>query len=83
MPREKIDYREHLALMYAKIDEKFPDNMGFLTAEQVADILACNVNTVYARATRHRDPLPSKNIGTSRRKILRFPVAGLVRWTLG
>lgn len=82
MPREKVDYREHMALMYAKIDERYPDNMGFLRAEQVADILDCHVYTVYERANRPRNPLPSINIGTNRRKILRFPVAGLVRWTL-
>ena len=83
MPREKVDYREHLVVLYEKIDKAFPGNMGFLTAEQVAEVLQCNIKTVYERANRLRDPLPSKNIGTNKRKILRFPIAGLVRWSLG
>lgn len=78
MAREKVDYREQLALVY----EKFPDTNGYLKAEEVAVILGCNVKTVYERAKDRRNPLPSKNIGGTR-KILRFPIAGLVRWSLG
>lgn len=83
MSREKIDYREHYAIMVERIDKRYPDNMGMLTAEQVAEIMKCNVKTVYERAKKLRNPLPSTNIGTTNRKILRFPVAGLVRWSLG
>lgn len=82
MSREKIDYRDQLALIYERIERLFPDNLGYLKAEEVAKILDCNVKTVYERAKDRRNPLPSKNIGGTR-KILRFPIAGLVRWSLG
>ena len=82
MPREKKDYREQYALMLEKIDEKYPDNMGYLTAEQVAEILGIRLETVYRRSNEkmNRDPIPRKKIGKS---TYRYPVASFVRWSLG
>ena len=82
LAREKQDYREQLALMIERIDRLFPNNLGYLKAEEVALILDCNIKTVYARAKEKRDPLPSTNIGGPGKKVLRFPVASLVRWSL-
>jgi hypothetical protein len=82
MAREKKDYREQLALMIEKIDRLFPENLGYLKADEVAKVLDCNVKTVYARASERRNPLPSTNIGGGK-KTLRFPIAALVRWSLG
>lgn len=82
MAREKIDYREQIAFMYERINERFPGNLGYLTAAEVAEVLGCNIKTVYERVKDARNPLPSKNIGGGK-KTLRFPVASLVRWSLG
>lgn len=82
MAREKVDYREQYALMLEKIEKKYPDNMGYLTAEQVADILGLRIETVYRRSNekKNKDPIPRKRIGND---TYRYPIASLVRWSLG
>lgn len=82
MAREKVDYREQYALMLEKIEKKYPDNMGYLTAEQVADILGLRIETVYRRSNekKNKDPIPRKRIG---KDTYRYPIASLVRWSLG
>ena len=44
--REKLNYREQLEIITRKIEERFPESMGMLTTEQVAEFLGCNVKTV-------------------------------------
>lgn len=52
-----------------------------LTAAQVAELLAVPTSSVYEYARRHRDPLPSIQIGRHRR-FHRDTVAGWVRQQL-
>jgi hypothetical protein len=82
MSREKEGFRDQLELVTRKIEEKYPNSLGMLTTEQVADFLGCNVKTVLVNINRKNNPLPAKNIGTGR-KIWRVPITGLARWSLG
>lgn len=81
MAREKEGYREQLELITRKIEERFPESLGMLTAEQVAEYLGCNVRTVHSNIKRRYNPLPAKNIAVGR-TVWRIPVTGLARWSL-
>lgn len=84
MAREKQDYREQLAYMTERINERYPDNLGLLTAEQVAEIFGVNIKTVYAMSDpKRRDALPRVNVSRGGRKVYRYPVAAVVRFSLG
>ena len=81
MAREKEGYRENLELITRKIEERFPNSMGMLTTEQVAEFLNCNVKTVLNNINRRINALPARNIGNGR-TVWRIPITGLARWTL-
>ena len=82
MAREKAAYREQYEIMLEKINNRFPDHLGFLTADQVASILNVRLETVYnySKAKKNRDPIPCKKIGPN---ISRYPIAAFIRWSLG
>ncbi len=82
MAREKQDYRQQYEILLSKIETKYPDNMGYMTAEQVAEILNVRLETVYRRSNEktNRDPIPRKKIGTN---TYRYPIASFIRWSLG
>lgn len=82
MPREKIGYRDNLALITERITESFPESMGVLTTEQVAAFLGCNVKTVLRNINKKYNPLPARNIGVGR-NVYRIAITELARWTLG
>lgn len=81
MAREKEGYRDNLELITRKIEERFPNSMGMLTTEQVAEFLDCNVKTVLNNINRRTNALPARNIGNGR-TVWRIPITGLARWTL-
>lgn len=81
MAREKEGYRDNLELITRKIEERFPNSMGMLTTEQVAEFLNCNVKTVLNNINRRINALPARNIGNGR-TVWRIPITGLARWTL-
>lgn len=82
MGREREAYREQYEIMLAKIEQRFPDNFGYLTAEQIADILDIRLETVYRKSNEktNRDPIPRKKIGAN---TYRYPIASFIRWSLG
>lgn len=82
MSREKEGYRETLELITRKIEERFPQSMGVLTAEQCAEFLGCNIKTVLNNINKRNNPIPAKNIGVGR-VIWRVPITGLARWCCG
>ena len=77
--REKLNYREQLEIITRKIEERFPESMGMLTTEQVAEFLGCNVKTVLNNIHR-RNGLQAKNIGIGKRTAYRIPIASLAHW---
>ena len=81
MAREKEGYRDQLALMTRKIEERYPNSLGMLTVAQVADFLDCNEKTVLNNINRRYNPLPAKNISIGR-KIWRISITELARWSL-
>ena len=82
MAREKVGYRDNLALITERISETFPESMGVLTTQQVATFLGCDVKTVLRNIQRRYNPLPARDIGTGR-KVYRIAITELARWTLG
>ena len=82
MAREKIGYRDNLALITERISETFPNSMGVLTTQQVATFLDCDVKTVLRNIQRRCNPLPARDIGNGR-KVYRIAITELARWTLG
>ncbi len=82
MAREKIGYRDNLALITERISETFPNSMGVLTTQQVATFLDCDVKTVLRNIQRKYNPLPARDIGNGR-KVYRIAITELARWTLG
>lgn len=82
MAREKIGYRDNLALITERISETFPNSMGVLTTQQVATFLGCDVKTVLRNIQRRYNPLPARDIGNGR-KVYRIAITELARWTLG
>ena len=82
MAREKIGYRDNLALITERISETFPNSMGVLTTQQVATFLDCDVKTVLRNIQRRYNPLPARDIGNGR-KVYRIAITELARWTLG
>ena len=82
MAREKVGYRDNLALITERITESFPDSMGVLTTQQVATFLGCDVKTVVRNIQKKYNPLPARNIGCGR-TIYRVAITELARWTLG
>ena len=82
MAREKEGFRDQLELITRKIEERYPDSLGMLTTEQVADYLGCTVKTVLNNINRRCDPLPAKNISVGR-TVWRIPIISLARWSMG
>ena len=82
MAREKEGYRENLELITRKIEERFPNSMGMLTTEQVAEFLNCTVQTVINNIKKNSKPLPAVNIASGKKRVYRIPVTGLARWIL-
>ena len=68
---EKEGYRETLEFLM----KRYPDKVSF-SPREVAEIMDCNLKTVYSSLTRRRDPIPHKRVG---KKIV-IPLTALARW---
>lgn len=76
MAREKVGYRDQLALILDKYQSKM------LTVQEVADFLDCNQKTVLNNINRRYNPLPAINVAVGR-KMWRIAATDLARWSLG
>lgn len=79
MSREIEGLNELIELVKKKYPEK-----AFLKPREVADVLGCNIKTVYQCIERRYNPLPARNIsGGIKNKSYIVPVTELCRWSMG
>ena len=74
---------EGLTELVALVNKKYPDK-AFLKPKEVADVLDCNIKTVYSCIERKYNPLPARNISSGiKNKAYIIPVTALCRWAMG
>lgn len=69
---EKASYRDTIA----HLNDLFPGRAS-ITAQEVAQVLDCDIKTVYSSMRRAKDPLPTKNV--TKKKVI-IPIVAFARW---
>lgn len=74
---------EGLSELIELVRKKYPDK-AFLKPREVAEVLGCNIKTVYNCIERRYNPLPSRNVSSGiKHKAYIIPVTELCRWAMG
>ena len=65
------------------VRRKYPEK-AFLKPKEAAELLGCNIKTIYQCIERRYNPLPARNIsGGIKNKSYIIPVTELCRWSMG
>lgn len=79
MAREMEGLNELIEL----VTKKYPGK-AFLKPREAAEVLGCNIKTVYSCIERRYNPLPARNISAGiKNKAYIIPVTELCRWSMG
>ena len=78
-----FERNESLRELIELVRKKYPEK-AFLKPREAAEVLGCNIKTVYSCIERRYNPLPARNISNGiKNKAYIIPVTELCRWSMG